>query len=159
MGIVEAAKAHTVATTGGDPASRFLDLLRSLFDAGLVYVSDRTTREIPHDPKQLGWEESDREDSASHVPCRGADHIGAADEQYLYLDKNTAFKAVGEFAQRGGLPFGIKPRMVWESLARAGHSLTDEDRTDTSVKVAGKTKRMVQIPRSVVFGPDDEGAE
>jgi hypothetical protein len=158
-GILEAAKAHTESTTGGDPASRFVDLLRSLFDAGHVYASDRRTGGIPQEPEQLGWEESDREDSATHVPCRNADHIGAADEEYLYLDKNTAFKAIGEFAQRGGLPFGVKPRMVWESLARAGHSLTDEDRTDTSVKVAGKTKRMVQIPRSVVFGPDDEGAE
>jgi Domain of unknown function (DUF927) len=37
-GLVEAAKAHVGATSGGDPASRFVEVLRSLFAAGRVYV-------------------------------------------------------------------------------------------------------------------------
>jgi hypothetical protein len=41
------------------------------------------------------------------------------DEEYLYLDKKSAFAAVAVFAQKGGLPFGIKERALWEALARS----------------------------------------
>ena len=44
--------------------------------------------------------------------------------------------AVSSFATRGSIPFGIKPRALWEDLKRAGISLTDKGRTDTTARVA-----------------------
>ena len=55
-GVMEAARAHTEATQGGDPATRFIEILRSLFDAGRVYARDRETGKEPLDFKEMGWE-------------------------------------------------------------------------------------------------------
>jgi Domain of unknown function (DUF927) len=55
-GVIEAAKAHTEATKGGDPATRFVEILRSLFEAGRVYVKDKETGQHPPGCEQLGWE-------------------------------------------------------------------------------------------------------
>src|SRR3712207_9009307 len=46
-------------------------------------------------------------------PKKGAEFIGWADDAYLYLEKDATFAAVAGFAQRGGIPFGIKPRTLW----------------------------------------------
>jgi hypothetical protein len=74
------------------------------------------------------------------------------DEQFFYLDKDAAYAAVQEFANRGDIPFGIKPRQLWEGLAKAGRSVADEGRHDTQVRIAGKRPRVVQIPRVHVEG-------
>jgi hypothetical protein len=78
------------------------------------------------------------------------------DENYLYLDKDTACAAVAGFAQRGGIPFGIKPRALWEALKRAGMSLTDPGRTDAVARIEGKPKRVVQVSRAAVFSEEPE---
>ncbi len=157
-GIVEAAKAHVETTSGGDPATRFVEVLRSLFAAGKAYIRDRETGEEPSGHEDLGWEdETDDKAAGMYRPRRGAEFVGWADDAYLYLDRETAYAAVAGFAQRGGIPFGIKPRAVWGALKRAGINLTDEGRTDTTARVGKKPKRVVQIPRSAVFGGEHDG--
>lgn len=150
--IVEAARAHTEATSGGDPASRFIEILRSLFAANRVYVNDRETGDEPDDCLQLGWEEHNNykedEERAVYVPHREADSIGWVDEEYLYLNSDAAYAAVAGFAQRGNIPFGIKPSKLWDSLAKAGVSMTDEGRSNTTAKIKGKTMRVIQLRRS-----------
>ncbi len=60
--------------------------------------------------------------------------------------------AVSEFTARGGIPFGIKPRALWGALKRAGISHADEGRADTTARIRGGTKRVVQVPRGSVLG-------
>lgn len=153
-GLVEAAKAHAEATSGGDPASRFVEVLRSLFAAGRVYVRHKDTGEHPPGRERLGWEaEPDSNSSEMYRPRRHAEFVGWADADHLYLDRETAYAAVSAFAQRGGiLPFGIKPRALWDALKRAGISLADGGRSDTTARIEGKTRRVVQTPRAAVFG-------
>ena len=69
------------------------------------------------------------------------------DDALLYLEKDAAYAVTG-FTQRGGIPFGIKPRALWTALKRAGLSLASEGRTDTTARVQGETKRVVQIRRA-----------
>ncbi len=38
---VEAARAHVAATSGGDPSTRFVEILLSLFEAGRAHLEDR----------------------------------------------------------------------------------------------------------------------
>jgi hypothetical protein len=83
--------------------------------------------------------------------------VGWVDENHLYLEKDAAYAAVAGFAQRGGIPFGIKPRVLWEALKRAGMSLTDQGRTDAVTRIEGKPKRVVQVSRAAVFGEQPEG--
>ncbi len=152
-GIVEAAKAHSEATSGGDPASRFIDTMRSLFESSRIYVKNRETEEEPPDCQRLGWEKWGADDSEKgyYSPYNAADFVGWADEEYLYLDKDAAYAVVSRFAQRGGLPFGIKPRALWDALARSKMSIVDAGRTDTTAKIRKKSKRVVQIRRSTIF--------
>ena len=159
-GVLAAAKAHTEATQGGDPATRFIEMLRSLFEAGRVYAKDKETGKEPQDYDDLGWEQYEtRNDEWVVQPRRTAEFIGWADGTYLYLDKEAAYAAVGGFAQRGSIPFGIKPRTLWSALKRAGVSLTDEGRTDTLTRVQGKPKRVVQIRRGTVHEEVSDSSE
>lgn len=154
-GIVEAAESHLEATRGGDPATRFLDILRSLFAAGRAFTRHREIEGQPPAWRELGWEENN-DDVAGEMyrPKRGAEFVGWADDDYLYLDRETAFAAVSGFAQRGGIPFGIKPLVLWGALTRSGLSLSDAGRSDTTTRVGGKPKRVVQIPLVTIIGKD-----
>jgi hypothetical protein len=154
-GIVEAARAHAEATRGGDPATRFMEVLRSLFAAGKAYVRHRETGKQPPAWKELGWEESnDDVVGEMYRPKRGAEFVGWADDAYLYLDRETAFAGVAGFAQRGGIPFGVKPRALWGALARSGISLSDPGRSDTTARIGSKPKRVVQMPLAAIVGGD-----
>jgi hypothetical protein len=154
--ITEAAAAHTEATKGEDPATRFVEILRSLFMADKVYVKDREHGTHPEDWADLGWERHVTQDGADIVPERSASFGGWVDGQYLYLDKDAAYAAVAGFAQRGGIPFGIKPRTLWRALAQAGVSLVDSGRTDTLARIEGKPKRVIQIRRAVIHQEEGE---
>jgi hypothetical protein len=149
-GVMEAARAHTEATQGGDPATRFIEILRSLFDAGRVYARDRETRKEPPDFEEMGWERYETQYEEGVNPKKNAEFIGWTDDTHLYLDKEAAYAAVAGFAQRGGIPFGIKPRTLWAALKRTGLSLADEGRTDTLARVEGNPKRVVQIRRGAL---------
>lgn len=149
QGLIEAAKAHVEATSGGDPATRFVEVLRSLFAAGKAYARDRETGKEPAGWEDLGWEdETDDKAADMYRPRRGAEFVGWADREHLYLDKEAAYAAVAHFATRGGIPFGIKPRAVWGALKRAGINLSDEGRTDTLARVEGKPRRIVRLHRA-----------
>ncbi|MBX6764770.1 MAG: hypothetical protein IRY88_14005 [Rubrobacteraceae bacterium] len=153
-GVIEAARAHTESTKGGDPASRFVEILRSLFEAGRVYVKDKETGEYPPGWRELGWEETDDDTGALCRPRREAEFVGWAGEVHLYLDREAAYAAVSAFTARGGIPFGIKPRALWEALKRVGLSVTAERRTDNLVRIEKKPRRVVQIPKSAVLGKE-----
>jgi hypothetical protein len=157
-GVIEAAKAHTEATKGGDPATRFVEILRSLFEAGRVYVKDKETGQRPPGCEQLGWEKADDEAASPYRPKRGADFVGWTADIHLYLDREAAYAAVASFATRGGIPFGIKPRALWGALKRTGTSLADEGRTDTTAWIEKHSRRVIQIPKEAIFGggPDHD---
>jgi hypothetical protein len=155
--IAEAAQAHDEATSGGDPATRFIELLRSLFDADRAYVKDRETGQEPEDYENLGWDRRETADDEWIIePKRGADFVGWVDKTFMYLDTNAAYAAVAGFAQRGGIPFGIKPRSLWRDLARSGLSVTSGNRATSQARIEGKvTRGVVQIAQTVVKGGDD----
>jgi hypothetical protein len=155
-GLIKAAKAHVEATSGGDPATRFVEVLRSLFAAGKAHARNKKGGEHPPGHEELGWEDEPDEKSANmYRPKRGAEFVGWADGEHLYLDREAAYAAVAGFAQRGGIPFGVEPRAVWGALKRAGINLADDGRADTTAAIGKQTKRVVQVPRSAVFGGED----
>jgi hypothetical protein len=150
-GIVEAARAHAEATKSGDPATRFLELLRSLFAGGNAYARHRDTGKHPPRWEDLGWEdETDDKAADMYRPRRTAEFVGWADGEHLYLDKEASYAAVAHFAGRGGIPFGIKPRALWDTLKRAGLTVADEGRTDTLARVEGRPRRIVRLHRAAL---------
>jgi len=155
--IVQACRLHTENTAGEDPATRFLDILRSLFSAERAYAKDAEYGCHPDDWAELGWESRETQDGEDIVPGKKATFIGWVDEEFVYLDKDPAYATVSEFVQRGGIPFGIKPRTLWQSLKRAGLTLCSTNRTDTTKRIEGKTRRVVQLRRSAILGGEDDG--
>jgi len=153
-GVIEAGAAHADATKGGDPATSLIEILRSLFAAGKAYMRDKQTGGQPPSPKELGWEEDAYD--VEYRPMRNAEFVGWADDEYVYLDQKTAYAAVAAFAQRGAIPFGVKPRAVWEGLKRAGISLTDSDRNATTAWICGGSKRVVQLPLTAIIERGDD---
>jgi hypothetical protein len=156
-GVVEAARAHVAATSGGDPSTRFVEIMLSLFDSGRAHLEDREAKKPPHGCERLGWSDispGGGEGPPYYAPEGG--HIGWADEGHLYLHPQLAYAAVSEFAQRGNIPFGIKPGALWDAMARSGSSLADQGRSTTTARVRGETKRVIKMPRSAVFAPEGE---
>jgi hypothetical protein len=156
-GILEAARAHVETTRGGDPASTFIGILRSLFDAKRVFVKDRESGEEPPERLRLGWEESSQDpslESSAFRPAHKADFVGWVDEDFLYLDPQAAYGAVSSFSQRSGIPFGIKPGALWEAMARSGKSLADAGRNNTTARVEGQSRRVIQIPLKAILDED-----
>jgi hypothetical protein len=45
--------------------------------------------------------------------------------------------------------YGIDPKALWEAMSRSGKSLADMGRSDTTAKIEGKTKGIIQIPRGL----------
>jgi len=162
-GVLTAARAHIEATRGGDPASTYLGIMCSLFAAKRAYAKNRENGKIPSQCLQIGWEDlaaglekpSIIAPAERFQPALKAEFVGWADESFLYLDKGAAYAAVSGFAQRGGLPFGIKPKALWEAMSRSGKSLIDPGRNDTTAKIEWKTKRIIQIPRELVVDEDE----
>ena len=153
-GVIEAGEAHADATRGGDPATRFIEILRSLFVAGKACVRDKQTGGQPPSRDELGWE-VDAYDG-EYRPKRNAEFVGWADDEYIYLDQDNAYAPVAAFAQRGAIPFGVKPRVVWEGLKRAGISLTDTGRNATTAWICGGSKRVVQLPLTIIVERGDD---
>src|SRR3712207_6362222 len=75
-GVVEAARAHAEATQGGDPATRFFEILGSLLDAGRVYVRDRETGKEPSRFEEMGWEPYETQYEEGVNPKKNAEFIG-----------------------------------------------------------------------------------
>jgi hypothetical protein len=137
--------------------------VRSLFAAKRAYVRDRQNGNHPPRCLQLGWEDLDAadEDSDSRFStamfrsASRAEFVGWANAEFLYLDKEAAYAAVSGFAQRGNIPFGIKPKTLWEAMSRSGKSLADAGRNDTTTRIGGTSRRVIQIPRELVVGEDE----
>ena len=156
-GILEAARAHADATRGGDPASTFVGILRSLFDAKRVFVKDRESGEEPPERLRLGWEKSSQDPSleaSAFRPAPKADFVGWVDKDFLFLDPQAAYGAVSSFSQRSGIPFGIKPGALWEAMAWSGKSLADAGRNNTTARVEGQSRRVIQIPLKAILDED-----
>jgi hypothetical protein len=121
---------------------------------GRLLPEDRATelvrREEVRRLEEAGWERYDTQYEEGVNPKKNAEFIGWTDDVHLYLGKEAAYAAVAGFAQRGGIPFGIKPRTLWAVLKRTGLSLADEGRTDTLARVEGNPKRVVQIRRGAI---------
>jgi hypothetical protein len=82
-------------------------------------------------------------------PTHGARFVGWANAEFLYLDKEAAFAAVSGFSPRGNIPLWHRPKGALGAMSRSGKSLADMGRSDTTAKIEGKTKGIIQIPRGL----------
>ena len=90
----------------------------------------------------------DREPGDGPVPYR-ADLLGWQDTEGLYLLPEAAWHAVTKFCRESGEPFPLREVRLRHDLEQEGIAETEPGRRTTTVRVAGKTRRVIQISRLV----------
>jgi hypothetical protein len=145
-----------------DEVERFLQLLRACFSSGNAHIANRTDQGPPKlRPFAWGWREA------------GTDLVG--DKQYklmgdcigwysppndgataqVWLEPNSAFKIVNEFAKRQGDAFLMSPGTLWRRTVERGLLLKTEP-DSKSGKPKPTVKRLVagRSVRVLVFDAD-----
>jgi hypothetical protein len=113
-GFIEAAKAHAEATKGGDPATRFVEILRSLFNASRVYAKDRETGGHPDDWDDLGLYRRKRDEGLSNRTL-----------SYIHTTLRRALKdAVGDDLIPRNPTDCVKPPETLQGMAKEPQALT-----------------------------------
>ncbi|WP_150047323.1 cell wall-binding protein [Methylomonas rhizoryzae] len=147
-----------------DEVERFLQLLRSCFSSGNAHIASRIDQGPPQSrPFAWGWREA------------GADLVG--DKQYklmgdcigwyspptdgappqVWLEPNSAFKTVNEFAKRQGDAFLMSPGTLWRRMIERGLLLKLEQdaargKPRPAVKhlVAGRSVRVLVLDAALI---------
>ena len=80
----------------------------------------------------------------------GAQHLGWYDDEHLYLDPEAAYTAVAIACRDSGEIFPTPAVRLRKDLSLEGLSECDPDRNTKTVKIAGKTRRVLCLRRSAV---------
>ncbi|NJA05596.1 cell wall-binding protein [Methylococcaceae bacterium WWC4] len=147
-----------------DEIERFLQLLRSGFVAGDAHIANRLDQGPPKTrPHAWGWRENGTDISGErqHTPqgdcCGWLAEAGAQLPAEVWLEPNTAFKIVQEFARRQGDAFLLSAPSLWRRMAERGLFLKVENdaksgRVKTTVKrtVAGRSVRVLVLSADLI---------
>lgn len=129
-----------------DETERFMQLLRAVFSSGSAHVACRENQAPPKSrPFAWGWRDKGS-DAAGVSPmgdCIGwyYDASGTAPAE-VWLQQDTAFKVVQQFARNQGDPFLISAPSLWRRMHEKGLILKTEPDKDRN-KPRLTVKRMV----------------
>jgi hypothetical protein len=118
------------------PTRRFIRVLLSLLAQGRVVL--------------LG------KDSPSS-DARGGSVLGWQDSEHLYLIPEVAFTEVARVCRDGGEPFTTREERLRRDLAREGFTVCDPERQTKTIRVEGKTHRVLCLKRSMVEDLVEDG--
>ncbi len=80
----------------------------------------------------------------------GMDLLGWQDDEALYLLPEAAFQAVARFCRESGELFPIRQERLKKDLAKEGLMECDPGRYTRTVKIAGRTRRVLSLKRAGV---------
>jgi len=147
-----------------DETERFLQILRSVLSSGQGHISDRLDQGPPKSrPFSWGWRE-DKKDivgDRNYKPmgdCMGWYAIGSSNNpDELWLQQETVFKSVQQFARAQGDAFLLQPSTLWRRMLDRGlivHTEVDayNKTTKTTVKrvVAGRKIRVMVLSAELI---------
>lgn len=118
-----------------DQVARFLDLLRSAISSGRAHVASADGNE-PDSPEVWGWRERRIGGGGQHGSewQPQGEHVGWLRDDDLYLDPDSAYKAVEGMATLDGL--SITSRTLWKRMSERGLLATvDSGRETLRVRV------------------------
>jgi hypothetical protein len=91
-----------------------------------------------------------RKEEGGDPTAGGPDVLGWADEAYLYLLPDGAFQTVARFCREGGIPFSSSFDRLKRDLAKEQLSEYEPERYTATVRIAGKTRRVLKLKRPAV---------
>lgn len=115
------AAAQSKSVTSDKPSHIFIQKLYSLLESGQAYVMPRTGQYEPSGGAFVGWE----------------------DENYYYLNCDSALKAVKKLCDEEGTRFTITLRGLLKSLAEEGLIELTNGNNTRQIKVGSKSKRVM----------------
>jgi hypothetical protein len=139
-----------------EPATRFLDLLRSLLSSGRAHLEAREGGE-PSRSETCGWK---GDNSARRMP-RG-ECVGWVTDDDVYLEPTTAFRAVQLAGRDSGEVLAIGENTLRKRLHEKGFlASVDEARQTLTVRrsFSGSSKNVLHFLRSTVLPELSDGDE
>src|SRR5262249_19573235 len=112
------------------PTRRFIRVLQSLLAQGRVVLLDK------HAPNSDG--------------TRGGRVLGWQDNEHYYLIPEVVFTEVARVCRDAGEPFTTREERLRRDLAREGFTVCDPERQTKTVRVDGKTHRVLCLKRLMV---------
>jgi hypothetical protein len=154
-----AAAAQAALQAHGEPARRFLELLRAAVAAGQAHVAGPDGG-APDRPAERGW----RPDGDGWAAA--GDRIGWLDGPDLYLDPEAALAVAQWLAQERHEPLGVAARSLHKRLAEQGHLVsrdTTRDRLVVRRSLEGSVRAVLHVRADVLgtaaaAGPPPAGA-
>jgi hypothetical protein len=154
--LLEAAAMQAKHHAAAEPASRFMELLRSVLSSGRAHLASRNGGFPDRIQRACGWRGDNDERWSPLGPC-----IGWVDGDDVYLDPEAAYGEVQNAAREVGeaLPvteFTLRKRLREKKLL----ATVDEGRDTLTIRrtIGGVLKHVLHLHRQVVFpaGSDDE---
>jgi len=152
------AERQTAFQTSSEPTQVFINLLRAAVTAGKAYVADKNG-EVPEKcyPEALGWEQISvgtggyKENKWQHKGMQ----IAWIEDNYLYLDPTSAFKAAQEMESDCNR-LSITQNSLIKRLVENGYVVErDEARQRNTVRVTlqGQRREVLKLRNSILILP------
>jgi hypothetical protein len=118
------------------PTRRFIRVLLSLLAQGRVVLLDK---------------------NAPSGDGRGTSSLGWQDAEHLYLIPEMAYTEVARVCRDAGEPFSTREERLRRDLAREGFTVCDPDRQTKTIRVDGRTHRVLCLKRLMVEERTEDG--
>lgn len=141
-----------------DPVARFPEMVAAILSSGRGHVAgpDGRVPDAPPSPLAWGWEErgvrAGLDGSVAAYYGRG-NKIGWVHGDELYLDPDSTYAALAEFAREQGQAYPVTQQTLTRRLNESKVLLrTDTGRTTYPVTLEGTRRRVLVLPRSLIAG-------
>jgi hypothetical protein len=153
--IMEAAQAQSQHQASEDVVNRFLRLLAATISSGRAHFASAKSVGEPRDSEKWGWRRTAYQ--GDYLP-RG-NCIGWVDDQYVYLDPDSAFAEVQKLAQSQGSACLINQNTLWKRLFERGLlASTDPGRNTVRKTFNGKRGHVIHLTKASLGGGDQTTA-
>lgn len=149
--------------TEQDESERFLQLLRAVFSSGNAHIACRLNQRQPASrPFTWGWRDGgiDQVGDQIHKPmgdCIGWYYDTPDMPAEVWLQQDTVFKVVQQFARNQGDAFLLSPASLWRRLHEKGLILKTEQDANRGVPrlavkrtIAGSSKRVMIMAAKLI---------
>lgn len=157
--LVTASASQVSHQRASDPASRFLELLRSALSSGQAHVAS-PIGDAPERPERWGWRF--RGEGEGHISGEWQPQgrrVGWVDGENLYLEKEEGFNVAKRVSEAGGEGIAISSTTLCKRLKEANVlRSTDSTRQTNYIRkvLEGATQKVLHLPAQTLIGEESD---
>lgn len=145
---------HRAIVGAGDPAPRFVELVRSALTSGLGHLASMAGA-APDQPDLYGWRETD--DGPRRTVRPQGDRIGWVDADDIFLDREASLRVAQKAAATAGDVLPVSGITLMRRLKETGLlASTDEGRGRLTVRrtVGAARREVIHLKRGALYPGD-----